>query len=62
MLKIQNKTFSSIFIKSIKMVESLTKKCLCTTHGYRQQYGNWLEEGRGWGWVETGKRKKTGKL
>ena len=58
MLKIQNETFSSIFLKSIKMAESLPKEYSWTTHGHGHQHGDWLGEGRGRGGVEVGKRKK----
>ena len=32
---------------------------LCTTHGHRQ-YGDWLGEGRAWGWEEVKKGRKIG--
>ena len=59
MLKIQNETFSSIFLKSIKMAESLPKEYSWTTHGHGHQHGDWLGGGERAGWGGGREKEKT---
>ena len=40
--------------------ERINQRHLCATHGHKEQYGDWLGEGREWGWVEVGKGRKNG--